>query len=100
MRLLRIAGVTPLDGYRLRLRLTDGSTIERDVKSLLVGPVFDAVRDNPQLFRGVTAAAGTIVWPNGADLCPDVLIWGGPPRNEAVPDRLILTAANASPDGG
>ena len=37
--LLRIAEADPLPGCRLRLRLTDGSTIERDVSPLLVGPV-------------------------------------------------------------
>lgn len=89
MGLLRIVAVTPLEGYRLRLLLTDGSTIERDVEPLLVGPVFDTVRDNPQVFRAASAAFGTVVWPNDADLCPDVLIWGGPPREGAVPDRVI-----------
>jgi len=54
--------------------LTDGSTIDRDVSHLLVGPVFDLIRKEPVLFAQVRAEAGTVVWPNGADLCPDVLI--------------------------
>lgn len=71
-------------------KLADGSVIERDVGPLLVGPVFEAVRDNPDVFRAAKVAAGTVVWPKGADLCPDVLIWGGPPREGSAPDRLAL----------
>ena len=92
MRLVRIAAVTPLDGFRLRLPLTDGSTIERDVDPLLKGPVFDAIRENRQLFEAARVGSGTVVWPNGADLCPDVLIWGGPPRDGAVPEQVVLAS--------
>ena len=74
MPLLRIRDVEALDGFKLRLTLTDGSTIDRDVSHLLVGPVFDLIRKEPVLFAQVRAEAGTVVWPNGADLCPDVLI--------------------------
>jgi hypothetical protein len=84
MGLLRIVGVKPLEGYRVQLRLTDGSTIERDIGVLLVGRVFDEVRQNPALFRAVGVEAGTLVWPNGADLCPDVVIWGGSPPSEVT----------------
>ena len=90
MGLVRITSVTPLDGFRVRLALTDGSVIERDVEPLLVGPVFETVRDNPDVFQGARVDGGTVVWPNGADLCPDVLIWGGPPRDGSVPDTLVL----------
>lgn len=90
MGLVRISGVTPLEGFRLRLVLTDGSVVERDVEPLLIGPVFESLRNNAELFRAATVAAGTVVWPNGADLCPDVLIWGGPPRQGPVPDKLVL----------
>ncbi|MGH2375395.1 MAG: DUF2442 domain-containing protein [bacterium] len=79
MSLVRVREVEALDSFRLRLTLSDGSVIERDVRALISGPIFDSVRSDPHLFRQVRAEAGTVVWPNGADLDPDVLIWNGPP---------------------
>lgn len=83
MRLLRIQQVRPLDGFRLELTLTDGSVVERDVTAWLHGSVFEPLRADPVLFRQVRVDAGTLAWPNGADLCPDVVIWGGAPPVEA-----------------
>jgi hypothetical protein len=82
MALLRIREVRVLDGFKLRLTLTDGSVIERDVSRLMVGPVFEPIRKDPELFAKARVEGGTVVWPNGADLCPDVLIWGGAPPKE------------------
>ena len=79
MALVRIREVIPLEGFRLRLTLTNGAVVERDVGPLLVGPIFEVVKSDRGLFCQVRAEAGTIVWPNGADLCPDVVIWGGAP---------------------
>ena len=76
--LVRIRTAKPLPGYRLQLNLTDGRTVERDVSELLWGPIFEPLRD-PSVFAQVRVERGTVVWPNGADLCPDVLIWGGMP---------------------
>jgi hypothetical protein len=88
--LLRIREVVPLEGFRLRLTLTDGSIVERDITELLVGPVFEPVRSDRGSFRNVKVEAGTVVWSNGADLDPDVLIWGGaPPKTAAVPPRSL-----------
>lgn len=85
MKPTRIAAVEPLDGYRLRLTLTDGRVIEREVSGSLWGPMFEPLRD-PAVFAAVRVSGGTVVWPNGADLDPDVLIWGGPaPRGEYAP---------------
>ena len=96
MDLLRIRDAEALDGFRLRLTLTDGSVVERDVAHLLVGPVFDAIRQDVALFRAVRAVDGTVVWPNGADLCPDVVIWNGPPPE--TPERVFEGAhSQASP---
>jgi hypothetical protein len=76
---IRIRDVEPLPRLRLRLHLTDGRSIDRDVAALMVGPVFEPLRADPSLFSRVRVEDGTVVWPNGADLSPDVLIWGLPP---------------------
>ena len=82
MVLLRIREVRVLEGFKLKLTLTDGSAIERDVSRLLVGPVFEPIRKDPEFFAKARVEGGTVVWPNGADLCPDVLIWGGAPPED------------------
>ncbi|MEO8099531.1 MAG: hypothetical protein ABI811_17670 [Acidobacteriota bacterium] len=40
---------------------------------------FDEIRNNDARFREMRVEGGTLVWPTGADLCPDVPIWGGRP---------------------
>ena len=77
----RIVGVETLGGFRVRLSLTDGSTREVDIGPYLNGPVFEPVRDDPAFFRSVRVddELGTIVWPNGADIDPGVLILGRMP---------------------
>ena len=80
---VRIIGVEALSGLRLRLHLSDGRTIERDVQGLMSGPIFEPLKSDPGLFASARAEDGTVVWPNGADLCPDVLIWGGAPQPES-----------------
>jgi hypothetical protein len=86
MKLVRIREVRPLDQYRVQLVLTDGRTIERDLGPLLAGPIFAEIRNDERQFREMRVEHGTLVWPNGADLCPDVLIWGGLPPAEAASD--------------
>jgi len=92
MALLRIKNVSPAGGFRLRLTLSDDSLIERDVARLLTGPVFEPIRNDRGVFEQVRAEGGSIAWPNGADLCPDVLIWNGlPPLNgERPPPFQVL----------
>jgi hypothetical protein len=86
MRLVRIREAKPLDNYRVLLTLTDGRVVERDLGPLLVGPVFAEIRNDHARFRELRVEGGTLVWPAGADLCPDVLIWGGLPPADAASD--------------
>ena len=74
-RTARIRSVEPLKDFVLRLGFDDGSTREVDLEDDLWGPVFEPLRQDPQLFRQVRVdqELGTVVWPNGADLDPDVL---------------------------
>jgi uncharacterized protein DUF2442 len=71
---IRIETVEPLDGYVLRLGFSDGSHREVDLEPELWGPVFEPLRDQ-EIFRqvAVDTQLGTIVWPTGADMDPDVL---------------------------
>ncbi len=75
--LVRIRSVETLTGYRVRLGFTDGSLREVDLERYLHGPIFEAIRSDPQVFRSVKVdkRMGTIVWPNGADIDPDVLYY-------------------------
>ena len=85
MKLVRIREAKALGGYLVQLTLTDGRVIERDLGPMLKGPVFAGIRNDEARFRDLRVSGGTIVWPAGADLCPDVLIWGGlPPADAAV----------------
>jgi hypothetical protein len=84
MKLIRILSAKPLDGRRVELTLTDGRVIERDLAQLLAGPIFEEIKTDDTVFRQMRVEGGTLAWPNGADLCPDVLIWGGlPPADRA-----------------
>ena len=65
--------------------------VERDVSGLLAGPVFEPIRSDPGRFREVRVEGGALVWPNGADQCPDVVIWGEPPPPSASQAGPVMT---------
>jgi hypothetical protein len=67
-RCLRISAVRVLADFRLRLSLTDGTTIERKVARLLRGPLFADLREDPEQFAQVQVEGATVRWPNEADL--------------------------------
>jgi hypothetical protein len=63
MKFTRIKTATPLPGFRLRLKLTDGRVIERAVRRWMNGPVFAEGSRNPEMFAAVRVEHGTVAWP-------------------------------------
>jgi hypothetical protein len=70
-----IVAASPLGNYRLHLRFEDGVEGEVDLANYLTFKgVFEPLRD-PACFAQVRVdpELGSVTWPNGADLDPDVL---------------------------
>ncbi|MFO0837151.1 MAG: DUF2442 domain-containing protein [Phycisphaerae bacterium] len=74
-----IVGVEVRCGYRLLLTFENGERREVDVSRLTPFDGVFAPLSDPDYFRQVRVnrELGTIVWPNGADFCPDVLFGTG-----------------------
>ena len=75
--MVRVETVQVLEGRRVRLGFSDGTSRSLDLTPFLEGPVFEELKEHRSAFEAVRVDAelGTIVWPNGADICPDVLRW-------------------------
>ena len=86
----RIRAVAPFDGFVLRLSFDDGTQREVDLEGELWGPVFEPLRRDLGLFRQVAVdeELGTIVWPNGADMDPDVLHGDFEPAERAATPQV------------
>jgi hypothetical protein len=65
----------PLDGHAVHVRFEDGTTADIDLSYLLdYGGVFEPLRDSSYFAQlRADAEAGTIVWPNNADIAPETL---------------------------
>jgi len=77
---------TPRDGYAVHVRFEDSTSADIDLSYLLdYGGVFERLRD-PEYFRQLRADpdAGTIVWPNEADIAPETLYAHAQRRANAV----------------
>lgn len=70
-----VVEVRPLGGYRIHLRFEDGVEGDLDLGDIInFSGVFAPLRDEKEFAKvRVHPELGTIVWPNGADLDPDVL---------------------------
>ncbi len=72
--MILIHSVRALDRFNVELGFSNGEQKVVDLEPLLRGPIFDALKQDPKLFRSVhvNEEFGTIVWDNGADMDPDV----------------------------
>ena len=70
-----IVEVQPTTDYRLRLRFEDGREGEVDVAGMIqFEGIFAPLKDHAEFLKVyVDPELGTICWPNGADLDPDVV---------------------------
>jgi hypothetical protein len=72
----RVVVVRPLEPYRLELTFDEGTVGVVDLEGWLIGAggVFAPLEDRA-FFQQVRLCpdGGTVEWPNGVDLCPDVL---------------------------
>lgn len=66
--LVKVVGVEPLGGHRLRVRFSDNSVGEHDFASMLGGgPIMEPLSD-PDYFRRAFVEMGVLAWPNGLDI--------------------------------
>jgi hypothetical protein len=72
----RVRGVRHLKDYELEITFSDGTVAALGFRRRVVGRgrVFGPL-ESVDFFAKVTVdqKAGTLVWPNGVDFCPDVL---------------------------
>lgn len=72
--LVDVIAVEVLDDYRLRLSFADGTVGDADFTQREWRGVFEPLRDPAYFARVyVDSEAGTIAWPNGADMAPEPL---------------------------
>ena len=95
-----IVQVQLLDGYRLSLRFEDGVEGSVDVAELIrFTGIFAPLRDREYFSQvRVNPDLGTICWPNGADLDPDVLyaLVTGEPIFIPEPEAMLAVATRES----
>lgn len=70
--MIAVKNVRPLPEYKLELSFSDGSIKCFDVTPYLSKGIFAELKDL-RLFNAVRVDFDTISWPNGADICPEVL---------------------------
>ena len=73
--IIDVISVRLLSRYIVELGFENGETKVIDLEPLLEGRVFAPLLEDYELFQQVEVSpeAGTIVWPNGADISPRTL---------------------------
>ena len=74
-KLIRVRSVSIIDNQVVRIEFEDGITKVVDLLPLMNGPIFDELLNDTKLFNQLIVSHGTLAWPNGADIDPDVLYY-------------------------
>lgn len=91
--LIRVKSVQVLEDWQVRVWFTNGEQRTIDLLPYIgSGPIFEPVRNDYSFFQAMRVDGGTVVWPNGADIDPDVLYYGGTP-SWAQPLRVVAQEA-------
>jgi len=79
-----ITEVIPREEFLLLIRFDDGELRIFDLKPYLMGSLFTPLKDEP-MFRQVRVSPEIrgLAWPNGADLCADMLYMNSQPFEPA-----------------
>jgi hypothetical protein len=81
----KVIAVTANKDFSLDLKFTDGSVKRFDVKPYLDYELFRELKD-PNYFKQVRLAFGTVQWPHEQDISPDTLYL----ESVAVPESPII----------
>ncbi len=90
----RVVGVEVVGPHSLTVKFKDGKRKQVNLLPLLEGPVFEPLRD-PGVFARVMLdpVAGTVAWPNGADIAPETL-YKLPPETKPATKRRVRRSPN------
>lgn len=70
--MIRVKKVKAIDNYEVKIEFTNNQIRIMDMKSYLHLPIYQELKD-PNIFKKVKVAFGTIQWENGADFDPESL---------------------------
>lgn len=92
--MILVHSVKVLDKFNVQLGFNDNTEKIINLEPLLRGPIFEPIRSNPEIFRliQVDEELGTIIWPNGADIDPDVLYGTHLPAWMEESEVFVITA--------
>ncbi|MDD1425787.1 DUF2442 domain-containing protein [Dolichospermum sp. ST_sed9] len=72
MNLIRVIGAKYLEGYKVSLKFSDGTSGIVDLENEIYGKIFEPLKDL-EYFKIFALDTWTVCWPNGADLAPEFL---------------------------
>ncbi len=69
---MHVTDARHIEGHRVQLSFSDGTTAAVDLKDSLDGPIFEPLREI-EYFKSFSLVGHTLAWPNGADFAPEYL---------------------------